>query len=112
MSDYQSIQVVRLGRDGVLPGSGQVVEPTASGDWPTIAGRANLLAAHVRRAGTAPGEMTHRPQYGGGLPTYTEAPAAPATLAAQDVAIRQNALRDPRLQEALVATTPADAVAT
>lgn len=107
MSTYEDIQEARLGRDGVLPGSGQAVEPTASGDWPTVAGRANLMAAHIRRATTAPGEMVHRPLYGGGLPTFVEALADPATLASQDVAIRQNALRDGRIQEALVSTVSA-----
>jgi hypothetical protein len=36
-----------------------------------------------------------------------EALADPATLAAQDVAVRQNALRDIRIQEATVSTVDA-----
>ncbi len=108
-SNYQDIQVERFGRDGVLPGSGQEVQPTASGDWPTIEGRPNLLAAHIRRAVTVPGEMVHRPLYGGGLPSLVEELADPATLARQDVSIRQNALRDARLQEAEAITTPGEA---
>lgn len=106
---YQEIQAARFGRDGVLPGIGQEVQPTASGDWPTIEGRPNLLAAHIRRAITAPRQMTHRPLYGGGLILSIEAPADPATLAEQDVGVRQNALRDLRIQEATVETVPDDA---
>lgn len=106
---YQEIQAERFGRDGLLPGVGQTVEPTASGDWPTIEGRPNLLAAHIRRATTAPRQMVHRPLYGGGLTTFIEALADPTTLAEQDVGIRQNALRDIRIQEATVVTVPDDA---
>lgn len=105
---YQEIQTERFGKDGVLPGVGQTVKATASGDWPTISGRPNLLAAHHRRAVATPGQMVHRPLYGGGLLANVERIANPATLARQDVGIRQNALRDVRIQEA-EATSSVDA---
>ena len=74
------------------------------GDTVFIYPSANLLAAHVRRAVTAPGQMVHRPLYGGGLPTFIETRGDLATLARQDVGIRQNALRDSRIQEATVSS--------
>lgn len=109
MTTYTEIQEERFGRDGVLPGVGETVKATASGDWPTIAGRPNLLAAHIRRATTAPGQMTHRPLYGGGLITFVEQIASPTNLSRQDVGIRQNALRDIRIQEATASSVATDA---
>lgn len=106
---YEEIQAFRFGRDLVLPRPDKEVQPTASGDWPTQEGRTNLLDAHVRRAIAAPGEMVHRPLYGGGLPLAVEAPADFATLARVSVAVRQNALRDERLQEATATVTTLDA---
>ena len=105
---YSEVQETRFGRDIALPGLGNTVHPTASGDWPTVAGRENLLGAQIRRATVAPGQMVHRPLYGGGLPLYIEALGDPATLSRIEVAIRQNALRDDRIEEATVSAVLID----
>lgn len=105
MSAYEDIQAFRFGTDMVLPGPGTEVQPTASGDWPLTSGRPNLLAAQIRRATTTPGQLTHRPLYGGGLSSFVETLGNPATLAQMEVSIRQNALRDGRVGE--VTTTSA-----
>lgn len=92
------IEELILFRDAVLP-AGTVV-PTASGDWPTVAGRENFRGAVLRRAVTTPGTMIHRPDYGGGLADAIEAPASEEDLSAQIVAIEENLRRDPRVGRA------------
>lgn len=112
MGTYAEIQTLRFGTDMVLPGIGEVVKPTASGDWPLQSGRVNLLDAHVRRASVAPGQMVHRPLYGGGLLLFVEEIASPTVLAQMEVSIRLNAFRDPRVADVITASdsgAPGDA---
>ena len=100
---YTNLQERRLGRDLVLPKPGDTVQPTSSGDWPTIAGRENLKAAVERHAVTSPGELLHRPEYGAGLLDFLEQGNEPGVRAQMAVQVRQSILRDPRLQDAQVA---------
>lgn len=109
MPSYSEIAELRWGRDLVLPDIGAEVQVTPSGDWPTIAGRPNLHAAHRRRAVTAPGELVHRPDYGGGLPLFIEVENTDARRAQMAAVVRANALRDVRLEDAradVTSTTP------
>lgn len=103
---YQGIAERRWGRDLVvaLPNSGVpgVVPPTISGDWPTVAGRPNLHAAHRRRAITTPGQLVHQPEYGGGLETFVGTLNNPSQRARVAQSVRRNALRDPRVEDAQV----------
>lgn len=90
----------RWGRDLVLIDceSGGV-PATATGDWPTLAGRPNLHAAHRRRATTQPGQLVWRPDYGGGMQGFVGRPADQSHLVQLGSAVRVNALRDRRLDE-------------
>lgn len=108
VGDYTDITEQRWGRDLALTlprndDDDSPTQPTATGDWPTVAGRANLHAALRRRLVTAPGEMVSRPDYGGGLPLYVGALNSAADRASLANEARLNVLRDPRLERALVA---------
>lgn len=109
VSSYSQIAEARWFRDVVLPAEGETVQVTPSGDWPTVAGRANLHDAHRRRAVTTPGEMVHRPQYGGGLVLGLERPNTEAMHAQLAASLRSNALRDPRLGDIEVDVNELDA---
>ncbi len=102
------IEEVILFRDAELPAS--TVQPTPSGDWPSIAGRENFRRATIRRAVTSKGTMVHRPEYGGDIVRAAERPAISEEFAAREVDIEENATRDPRVGEVRVAveesTTP------
>lgn len=81
---------------------GEDFATTTSGDLAVVAGRPNLDEAVRRRAVTAPGTMTHRPAYGGGLPLFVErldSSAARSELATQ---LRRSVLQDPRVADASV----------
>lgn len=99
VSRYTDIDEAKIGRDLVLPGLGGTdpVPPTLTGDWPSIAGRANLHAAVRRRLVTAPGQLVHRPEYGGGLPLFVGTLASPSERARLAAGARGNLLRDPRI---------------
>ncbi len=99
---YLEIQERRLLRDLVLPGVEQDVQVTTSGDWPSLAGRPNLHAAHRRRAVTTSGELVHQPNYGAGLLLHLEELGSLTNRTQMTVDVRQNALRDPRLEEITV----------
>lgn len=99
---YLEIQERRLFRDLVLPGVGDDVQVTTSGDWPSLAGRQNLHAAHQRRAVATSGELVHRPDYGAGLLLHLEDIGSLTTRTQMTVDVRQNALRDDRLEEITV----------
>lgn len=101
-TSYTAIARRRFGEDLVLPLPGQEVQPTVSGDWPTVDGRANLHAAMRRRLITTPTQVVHRPDYGGGLELSVGVPATPTERATLAARARQNALRDPRVEEAQV----------
>jgi phage baseplate assembly protein W len=105
MSTYSEIAEARWGRDIVLPDCEAGVTPTATGDWPTVAGRANLHGAHRRRAVTTPGELLHRPEYGGGMMLWLEAPNSAGEQARLAASVRGNAFRDPRVEEVRVAVS-------
>lgn len=107
VSSYTDINEQRFGRDLVLtlPRNNDEIgdtQPTATGDWPTVAGRPNLHAALRRRLITAPGEMVSQPDYGGGLPLYVGALNSPTDRASLANEARLNVMRDPRLDAALV----------
>lgn len=91
------IDALRFLTDVELP-SGDV-RVTPSGDWPLVAGRANLRGAMRRRALTQPGELLHRPEYGAGMPAYVERVSSPPARAQLANAIRLNLLRDRRVAE-------------
>lgn len=95
---YTELAEARWGRDLVLIDCevGEV-PATSTGDWPTIAGRANLHEAHRRRAVTAPGELLHRPEYGAGLVLAVGTVARTHHLIQAANALRTNAARDPRV---------------
>lgn len=99
------IEERRFGRDVVLPGIGQTVQQTASGDWPTVAGRPNLQAAHQRRAVSSPGDLVHRSLYGGGLVARVENPDTDVVRSLLTTSLQNNALRDPRIESAEVRIT-------
>lgn len=98
-------------RDGVLPRDRTTFTATSTGDWPTIAGRDNFAEAHRRRAVTIPGDLVHRPLYGGGLVLAIGKLDTPTQQALIRNSIRTNALRDPRTGECLVATSEDPVVA-
>lgn len=102
-SSYPQIAEARWGRDLVLIDC-EVgdVPATATGDWPTIAGRENLHEAHRRRATTSPGELLHRPEYGGGMVLFLGVPSSPAELARLGAQLRINAARDRRVGDVKV----------
>lgn len=99
VSRYTDIAEAKIGRDLVLPGLGgqDPAPPTLTGDWPSIAGRANLHAAVRRRLVTAPSQLVHRPEYGGGLPLFVGVLSSPSERARLAAGARQNLLRDPRI---------------
>lgn len=101
---YTDITEARWGRDLVLvdEDAGGVAS-TPTGDWPTVAGRPNLHAAHRRRATTSPGQLLCRPDYGAGMLGFVGASTAPAERVRLAQAVRLNALRDPRIAEVGVA---------
>lgn len=107
---YSEIAEARWGRDLLLidceVGS---VPPTATGDWPTIAGRENLHDAHRRRAVTSPGELVHRPEYGGGLVLSVGATSKTGNLVRAAVNLRTNAARDRRVADVRASVTLDDA---
>jgi phage baseplate assembly protein W len=102
VANYSDIAERRFGRDLVLPGPGQTVQPTPTGDWPSVGGRENLHAAVRRRMLTTPGQLVHRPEYGAGLETYVGRRTTSAELARLAAQGRQNLLRDPRIEESRV----------
>ena len=110
--DFQTIEERRFLRDLILPLPGETIQETASGDWPTIAGRDNLHSAHRRRATTSPGQLTHQAAYGGGALLFLEDLNDLSTRTRLGNDIRANALRDDRLADvrALVSTPDDDQV--
>lgn len=109
MSQYETITALRFGRDLVVAPDGTAVVPaTVTGDWPVIAGRPNLHAALRRRIATTPGQMVHRPLYGAGAETWVGTLGDPGTRAAMVAALRDNLLRDTRLDDAQVGARAPD----
>lgn len=104
VSRYSDLTEAKLGRDLVLPGLGGTdpAPPTLTGDWPSIYGRDNLNAAVRRRLVTTPGQVVHRPEYGGGLPLFVGRLATPGERARLAAGARQNLLRDTRIGQASV----------
>lgn len=78
------------------------IVPSPTGDLPTISGRDAVLAALRRRLLTAPGTMTHRPEYGAGLVNQVERLASPGWRSSMANAARRNILRDRRVADARV----------
>ena len=102
MATLSEIDERRFGRDGVLPPLGQTVQHTASGDWPTVAGRENLRGALARAAVTSPGDLVHRPLYGGGLLARVETPDTDVVRALLTGNIRASTLADERVEDVSV----------
>lgn len=98
-------------RDGVLPANRATFLATSTGDWPSIAGRDNFVEAHKRRAVTTPGDLVHRPLYGGGLVLAIGRLDTDTQRALVRNSIRTNALRDPRTGEVVVSTSGDDNIA-
>lgn len=96
----------RFGVDLDLTGDPDAnIRVTPSGDIPLIRGRSNLRAALVRMCTVEPGDLVHRPAFGGGLPGFVEtldSPRRRATLANQ---LRRSLLADARVREASVAVS-------
>ncbi len=88
----------RFKRDLVVPGLGVDVAPTLAGDWPTVAGTANLRGAALRRIQTSPGEMTHRQDYGAGLAAQIERPSTAVARSLLTASILDNLRRDSRIE--------------
>lgn len=105
MPTLKEIQRASFLRDLYVPLPGSPVVVTASGDWPTIEGLANLRHAMVARATTAPGDLVFRPNYGGDLVSQIERISSEASRVVAANAMRANALRDPRVAEVEVEAT-------
>jgi hypothetical protein len=106
---FREILTDRLGRDLQLPRLGQELLPTASGDWPSVEGSANLQAAIERRPTIQRGEIRHRPEVGGNLPSAVGDPQHPTNQAATAVFARNDLLQDRRIGDVdvRVSTDPA-----
>ena len=105
-STYSQITEARWGRDLVLIDcEAGGVSATATGDWPTVAGRSNLHEAHRRRAITSPGELLHRPEYGAGLVLSVGHVANTQRLIQAANALRTNAARDRRVADVRASVT-------
>ena len=81
------------------------VQPTPSGDWPTVAGRDNFVAWHIRNAISAVGSLIHRPGYGAGLVGRVELPVTDTTLFLTENLLRESARRDFRTTDVSVTAT-------
>jgi hypothetical protein len=107
-----STEARRLGTDLDLPlDSDEDVRPTPTGDLPVISGRTNVRMALIRRALVAPGELLHRPEYGGGLVLEVGQPSTLSRRLLLANQIRRDQLRDPRIEDSRVAVsagTPSD----
>lgn len=102
VSRYTDIAEARFGRDLELLPPDQAPSPTATGDYPSIGGRPNLHAAVRRRLLTSPGQLVHRPDYGGGLELFVGRLGTPGERARLAAGSRANILRDSRLAQAVV----------
>lgn len=100
MLTVTEIEEELLLRDGVLPLD--TVQPTSTGDWPTVAGRKNFVRALERRAVTRQGEMVFRPLYGGALVGKIGTRDSESIQAATANDVRINVFRDPRVTDARV----------
>jgi len=99
----------RFGVDIYVPiDEDEVLRPTPTGDLPVIRGRANLSHALAANVITTPGELIHRPGYGGGLAQDVETPATPGALARSANRLRAALLLDARLagRDVRVSVTP------
>lgn len=101
-----AIDEIRFGRDVFVPLDPEsAVRVTPTGDLPTIAGYANLSHALEAMALTVPGDLVHRPTYGGGLVEEVEAEGTPASRARAANRLRTSARADARIREATVSVT-------
>jgi len=101
-----------LGADIRLPGGGQPLPTTASGDLQLVRGRNTVRQAMRRRMGTVPGTLVHRPSFGAGLPAMVEVQSTPGDRAQLAAVMRQQAREDSRVGAAsasVAAGTPDDA---
>ena len=97
----------RFGRDVYLPLTpDEPLHLTPSGDLATLAGRPNAVHALQRATLIQPGQLLHRPTYGGGLPALLERPATPARRADAQNALRRALRDDPRVTDARVTVSP------
>lgn len=101
----------RFGVDIDLSGDPEAPIPvTPSGDLTLIRGRANLRAALARNCVVAPGELLHRPEYGGGLALAVETIGSPPARATVANRLRRALLADPRIRDASVGVSLDDDV--
>ena len=71
---------------------------TASGDFETVEGIANLKEALFRRLVTVPGSLVHRPDYGVGVKLFQNALNSLDNRRKLALRIREQYARDPRVQ--------------
>lgn len=102
MPSASQLDTKRLGTDLVLTAT--VNRGLASGGRaPTVSGRANIRQVLENIASVAPGELIHRPNYGGGLVESLETLNTPANQARALTMMRDAILRDPRFVDASLA---------
>jgi len=96
----------RFGRDVLLPDDpDEDMRVTPTGDLPTVAGVANVRGALRRRCLTSPGDMVHRPAYGGGVELELSRLGSPARRASLANQLRRNLFGDDRVREVRVSVS-------
>ena len=75
------------------------VRIAGEGDLQLISGLKNMKAALLRRLVTSPGALVHRPEYGVGIKDFQNAPNTLETRRSLALRIRDNFLRDSRVEE-------------
>ena len=76
-------------------------ERTSTGDLGLIEGLANVRNALLHRLVTEPGTLIHRPEYGVGIKRYLNAPNQTGFQRELAFRIRDQFLRDPRVEQVL-----------
>lgn len=71
---------------------------SASNDFDTVTGMANLKEAIFRRIMTVKGSLIHRPDYGVGLPEFQNAPATLHLKGQLFTRLQEQLPRDPRIE--------------
>lgn len=89
---------IRLPEDPDAP-----IRATPTGDVQLVADLEALRLGLRRRVVSCPGELTHRPAFGAGLPLFTERAATLGAQARLASVVRESVLLDPRVESATVA---------
>lgn len=72
---------------------------SASGDFDTLSGLANLKQALFHRLMTQPGSLVHRPSYGVGIKNFENSISTAANRSEISTRIREQFMQDPRVEE-------------